>query len=401
MVSKTGFAVVALLALATLSFAVSSALGSSLYLAGLKYYPYPAQAGKYFDLFVSAQANVFPSYEVQCELAPEYPFSFDENETASRYVGAINGGQSFVMKFRVRTDSAAIPGDNKLKFKCKTSSSDWISAELTVSVQPQEASLAVTKVEVVPERISPGEKAVISVTVENEADSSARDARLRLDLNTTNLAPLNSADEQIIGLLRGRQSNVVEFQVVALPSAPAGVYKIPFTLSYSDELGNKYSKSSVIGVRVGSKPVLSIVADAGPLFAGESAVLKLKIFNEGLGDAKFLNAELGDVQGMLLFSPKKYYVGSLDSDDSDVIEFKAFVESGVTVLKIPLSLEFRDANNDAYSQEQVLEARVYSREEAAKYGLAPAPGVPWWAWLALLAAAYLAFLGYRKFVKKK
>ena len=66
-------------------------------------------------------------------------------------------------------------------------------------------------------------------------------------------APINSATEQKIKMMKPGEEKELVFEIMVYPDAEARVYKVPIVLDYRDELERNYTKEDIVGLVVGSK----------------------------------------------------------------------------------------------------------------------------------------------------
>ena len=63
-----------------------------------------------------------------------------------------------------------------------------------------------------------------------------------------------------------------------LPKADAGAYKVPIEITFIDGVGTEYTKSSIIGLVVGTEPDLSLVVSDSDIYSkGQIGNIVLKI----------------------------------------------------------------------------------------------------------------------------
>ncbi|MEM4255466.1 MAG: hypothetical protein QXR53_04040 [Candidatus Norongarragalinales archaeon] len=381
--------------------AETQGLGSTLALSGLQYLPNPAVPGQYVDVYFSVENNKAQANAIQCELRPEYPFSLDSNENPTREIGTLGAGQNFVLKYKVRVDSGAVLGDNKLKLACKTRETDWIEAEILVSVQAQAKSLVIDKITIDPYEIEPGSQGTMTVHVKNIASTPVRDVTIKLELSSETLpfAPIESATEKNMQVISGNQEYDVSFKLVSFADAVPKAYKIPIKISFKDYLGNAYALNETVGIILNSKPVLeAFVDDSEIIRANTGGTVLVKVVNRGLSDAKFLNVRASDTATVKVVEPKEFYVGNLDSDDFDTVEYRLYVNNAEKAAFLPLQMTYRDANNKEYTQQANVEIKIYSEDEIFKLGLEPKQGINWFF---VIVIAAIAFGIYWFYVRKK
>ncbi len=241
------------------------------------------------------------------------------------------------------------------------------------------SALTISNVETTPSEVAPGAEIVLSIGVENNLDDDAEDVEVSLILipfviNSNSLNPVLSEKIPLASetsavyfeeIKEGREKNAI-FNLVAEADADAGIYKIPVVLSYSIK-GEEITKMFSIFVTINSKPNFLLDVD-GFLLKNNNNELVISITNTGLSKAKFLEVELGDGGLYNILSQKHIYVGDLDSDDFDTINFDIYVKD-IGNLAIPIILTYRDAINKEYTESKIVQMKVYSEKEAIDLGL--------------------------------
>ena len=368
-------------------------VGGTLTVAGLQYQPNPAVPGQYIDVWINVQNSKFAAEDVQCRLEPQYPFSIDSNELALRPIGNLVPGQTVVLKYKVRVDTNAVLGDNSLAISCRTSASPWLKAEISISVSTESKSLSVGRISLDRE-IQPGSNSVLSIELSNAGGSSLRDISVKLDLSDSSVPfiPLEGSTEKRIPIMVGNDKETVQFKIGALASAEPKSYKIPLTITYKDATGASYSLEDTVGVVLSAQPMIdAYVEESSILRDNTGGTILVKIVNRGLSEAKFLNVKILPT-GVVSAEPEIFYVGSLDSDDFDTLEYRVFVKgANAKYAVLPLELSFRDANNREYTENSSVSIRLYSEEEIATLGLEPSVGFPWLIVVIVLAGAFLIY----------
>ena len=356
--------------------------------------PDPVSPGDYVDIrFKINVVSEATAKDFVVELLPTYPFSLDPNEIALRDLGDLtttgNGDYSIRTKYKVRVDEDAIEGENQIKLRYKLGTSPWITESFDINIQSVDATISIESVKTSPEIISPGENAQVVLIVKNIADSLMKDVTIKLDLTyasyidqvtTTTLsdslskfdsipfAPLGSATEKKVKTIKSGEEVSFTYDLVAYPEAESKVYKVPIEITYYDELETAYTKYDIIGLVVGSTPDISVVVDDTDLVVGKKkGDVSIRFVNKGLSDIKFLNIKLDETIDYEILSSKEVYLGNVDSDDYEIAEYTLYMNKNVDSkfagdidLTLPLLIEYKDANNNAYSKEIDLPLKIYN-----------------------------------------
>lgn len=325
--------------------------------------PDPVNPGEYVDVrwkvvnYGSKDAD-----NVVFEIMPSYPFSLDPGESATQDLinvwGLQTGEKGVILYYKLRVDKDAVEGDAEIKVRYKIDNI-WIEPdEFIIRIQTIDAALGIYSSVTDPGIIVPGEESKIKITLKNLADSVMEDISVKLNLSSDDMpfVPIGDSTEKRIRHLKPGEEGQIEFNVMALADADSQTYKLPITLTYYDELGEKYTKSDLIGIVVGSTPDLLIQIDSSTILKEKSTGdISIKIVNKGLSDIKFLTMNIGSTEDYDVLSPGEVYVGSVDSDDYETADFKLYVKDSVDKkVIIPATVKYMDANNNKYTEKQDL-----------------------------------------------
>lgn len=370
--------------------------------------PDPAEPGNYVDIrFKFENKGQGAAQDIETELLIEYPFSLDSGVPALKSIGSLYGRQmgdeGIIVKYHVRVDKDAIDGNNEIKLRYRVKGGAWVILAFDVDVQTHELILAVRDIVSEPKEIAPGQAASVDISFENMANSLIKDIRIKLDLGGKPLAPIGSSNEKALLYLEPGEKANMKFSLIAEGSADAGVYQIPLLLNYVDEAGTKYTKNHTIGLIVGSAPDLSIVIDSTTINqGGVNGEATIKFVNKGATDLKFLNVKLKQSDDYIIKSLDEVYVGNIDSDDYESIDFSLFVNpTKKSEIELPLYIEYKDANNKEYSRDLSLQIKLYNSAEAKKLGLKKSNSFVGLAVIVVIVGAGLFFYVRHKRKRKK
>lgn len=385
-----------------MGFALATTSGLSVDIS--KYEPFPAEPGKYIEVWITAKntGNTELS-NVIVKITPNYPFSLDPTTNDTFEIGTLTGGQEKISRIKIRVDANAVQGENFLDVTYKYGGYNWLTKRIPVFVQTHDAILSVKQVSTEPSSLVPGKISVVVFELENMADSFLSDIKIRINFleNDLPFSPIDSTTEKRIYVIESGKTETMEFNIMALPDAKSGVYRIPVEITYSDSTGNSYTRTDLIGLVVGDKPVLQIYVDKSSVIkGGQAGEVQILLVNPGLTDIKFLNIELLDSEDFEKISTNKVYIGNLDSDDIDTVEFKLYVKpTSEQNIVLPINAIYLDANNNEYTEKIDVPLRIYTSGEISSYGLGEKNNNIWIVWLLIAAGA--GYFIYKKFWKRK
>lgn len=337
--------------------------------------------------------------DVRLSLVSVFPFSFADGETGTVSFRSIAPGDKISFKFRLKVNENAQEESYPLRVQYYSARMGaYSSYEYTLSVVKTSDIVSIDSISVEPSKVPPGGTAKITVKVTNSFRYVMKDITLSLGLQsgTIPFAPLDSTAERRVSELGIGESADVDFRIIALPSTQADIYKVPLNIKYYDDLGNLYNKSEIFGIVVWDKPeVKLLVKENSIVLPNKVGDIVLSIVNTGLIDTKLMTVMLHHSEDYEILSSNPVYVGSLESDDDETADFKIHLKSGKNPIMLPVTLEFRDANNDKYSQEENLELKLYKESE-----LNNSNGTLTWI-IVVLILAVAGYFGYRRWKKKR
>ncbi len=331
------------------------------------YTPQPVTPGNIFNIEFKVKNLVNEQLtDLIFDLSSNNYFSVDTDEIKFSNLGPF---EEKILIYSVEVKDSATTGFKKIDLDYEVND-DEETTSFNIQVKSIETTLIVTSVESIPNKIQPGQEAQVKINVKNQANFLLKDITLKLDLtsNTLPFAPIKSVTEQRIDSLSESQETQFTFDIISLPSAKPDIYKIPIKITYYDQFNQFYTKDDVIALIVSSTPSLDINIDKSELIESKKETLSINLVNRGLSNIKLLNIEILNSNQFNLLSSKNIYIGNLDSDDSETIDLD-LIPIKKNTITIPLLVTYKDTNNQDYSIQENIEARVYSVNEAKQIGL--------------------------------
>ena len=223
--------------------------------------------------------------------------------------------------------------------------------------------MIIDKIEMQPEYIAPGGSGTITIKIRNNANEELTDVRVQLNL-PEEIKFLNRVSEDKIGKIYSGEVVDLKFDVISMPNAEEGIYNASIIIDYLNYIGDERQDSDVFGILViKSEPKIFAKVDSTEIYKGNTlGGVSLTFVNNNLGNLKFLTVEMLESEDYKIVSANKEYIGDLDSDDFESVEFRLKVDNK-KIIPLKLRLTYMDALNKEYSQDMEVELRMLSATE--------------------------------------
>lgn len=197
------------------------------YITQLKYDPYPVNPGEYFDLWFKAEKIGRDAInKVTFELVPEYPFSLDSNENATRVYEMNN--EMVLLKYKVRVDKDAVEGTNNIKLKYNIDGVHSTEAYKSFDIDVVDAQ---TDFDLVVQEISGNEA---SIAIANTGKNVAYSVIVRIPEQDAFQA--TGVNGQMVGNLENGDYTLVGFEIA---SEKKDKEQLKVQIDYTDEIGER------------------------------------------------------------------------------------------------------------------------------------------------------------------
>ncbi len=282
--------------------------------------------------------------------------------TAGPYVKLTSGGkielgdmpattsQQSSISVRVDEDAEATTSYVYLEAKYYYSNSEYKKTFYVPITIKKEPLLEIVNV-VFNDTVEPGKTFLLSFGVSNKGDSTARDLKVKLNKTTLFTTP-GSTGEIIINELGPLKYESLDFLITINPDADIGIETIPVILSYYDNTkANNYTETKKIGLKVSGDVDFVVTIDSyNNFYYGRTGEVSISISNRGLASAEYIQ-----VIASSDFGSKEFYIGSLDSDDSETIDLPQDLTRASGKYSIHLNLHYKDKYDNEYSFEKTVE----------------------------------------------
>ncbi|MCD6398657.1 MAG: hypothetical protein J7L08_01945 [Candidatus Aenigmarchaeota archaeon] len=217
----------------------------------LKYDPYPAEPGEYMTLWIEVyNTGTNEAKDVTFELEPEYPFSLDSNENATREYSSIPGLFTVVLQYKIRVDSNALNGDNEIKLKYKIGNGNWIEkkSDIYVNKAPNKAELTPLFVSTDPLPY-PGGETELTIDLANVAPGSAYYIITEAESPIATI-PVNKV---FVGTLDADDFDSLKFDLKINDDVSPGRYPVYIKSYYKDEDYKKIETNGTVYIQIYTK----------------------------------------------------------------------------------------------------------------------------------------------------
>jgi hypothetical protein len=344
----------------------------------LNHNPDPVEPGNIVELRLRLEnKGIQKADNIEVEIFPVFPFTpiGDTIQKFNVVGGRTVGSDGVTIKYKLQVAPDAAQGRHEVRLRHRTRGSNWVlSDSFFVEVQTQDAIILLEDVKTIPSVVGPGDTAQLHITLQNIGDSSLRNIRAKLDLVNTPIAPLFSANEQSVRLIKGKESDTVIFTIAADPDAVVKVHKVPLFLDYVDDQGTVFSFNRSIGVRIEEKPDYLLGVEERTVYrAKEKGNVIVSMANIGLAELKFVSMELMQTPDYEVISSPSVYIGNLESDDFETAEFTIKTNRVKGTIPLRVILRFKDGFNKNKQDIRDIPLKIYSSSDAKRLGLvAPA-----------------------------
>ncbi len=386
----------------------------------VSYDPSPVQPGERSNLlFEITNLDSEELTDLEIALIEDYPFFLAEGSDGTLDFDNLEPGEKEKFTFSIIANDNIEDGFYTLHIQFYSSKTKQITSEpFTIYVQRVNQVISPTSVQVTSVLASdagnfyPGVASQVVVHVQNFADYTMKDVSVKLNLSDVSIpfAPYGSTSEKNVQSVAIGDGEDIVFDIIALPEADSGVYKVPISLVYYDELGNKYTKSDLIGLVVSAVPKIHLEIRDNEIYSKNGlGEITLNIVNTGLTKLKFLTVELNDAEledktffgwnygersDYEIIGENSFYLGDVDPDDDESVDFKLRMSADSKTVSLPLTLTYLDANNNEYTENIDFEFEIYSLRELGMNSKTP------WFNIILILIIIVYLLGFWYWRKK-
>ncbi len=296
---------------------------------------------------------------LQEEMNLDYIVGTGVNEDVHTQGFVLGEGQTSKTRFKIDVDKNAKYGNYELPYTIyynyngvKTYSNK-IKLHIAGTTLIEIADVMMDKKE-----IKPGDNFQISVSLRNAGDNEIKWVKIALNSQNAQIIPLSSASEKVFNDMSSNIIYSASFDFTTDKGMSPKNYPMTVSLNYQDENGRIFNETKNIGVKVidnSNLDIASITIDPQRIYAGEDAVLTIRMENNGQGDAKSVKAEI-DIP---LKGEKTAFLGTIKPDE-DAPAVYVFKTENSGEINYTLKITYKDDRGE-HVKEQPLTLVVYPR----------------------------------------
>ena len=333
----------------------------------LRYEPTPAEQGNTVDVWIQLTNAGTKAERVAIKFQPEYPFTLPSGQRGEIDVGVIAATESTVEKFTVYIDPNAPNGDATIEFWYKFGAvAEWNVFEDMITLQSQDSVVVIDEYTVKPSPVVPGQLFEVELTLRNEGRIGVKNVDVAIGIDGGEFSTIGTGAKQRISYIPAGETATVKFKLASDTTTMVRLYSVPVSLTYQDERNKVYMDTARFSLIVNDDPEISLTVD-GTDFEKKTkpGTVSLKIVNKGVVDLKYVTVKLAKTGDYDILSPSnEAYVGNLDNDDFESVEF--IIKPLVKEPRLQVVLEFKDPYNTPFMQSHDLPLRIITAKELGK-----------------------------------
>jgi|GEM_PF-1246442 len=327
------------------------------------------------------------------------------------FLGDLYAGENFVLNYTIKPGAVGICSMS-VQFEYDDASGASSFETKSFGLDIKRSNIDVKVLEVNHPLLSPGDTAEISLTLKNVGGAEASDVTVILGLTMDDLAKLPAefvaqmaleypfvvvgSSEKYIKNFAGGDEGLVSFSVRINNDAKTKAYEIPLKIKYYDSAGTEHEISKIVGVEVVGKPEVIIRVKESEITKNKNiGKITVEILNKGSSDVQFFNIKIIPTEQYSVISSNEEYVGTLESDDSENVDFdiKILNSKGSDVVPVSLSIEYKDNYNNEYKENLNTDLKIISDGDLGG-------GTSTIVWLIIIVILLAVFyVIYKKFIK--
>lgn len=346
--------------------------------------PDPAEPGEYVEIRFKVEKEGNEAIEnIEYELVPTYPFSFDSSDTPIKKLGDIIGNleddEHYILYYKLKVDENAIEDIYELSLKQRSSetlSEREIEFEIRVG-ESQTPNLLIGNINTVPAKlIADYDEAEISVEIINNGEGEAKQVVAELIIPNNFEESFGYSTRTNLGNIIAGSTNTAKFYLDTQEELFSGAHKTKIKLTYKEDTPNAQDEVKTIeipfDIKVFGRPSYEILnLEVNELTPGKlSGEFKLQIKNTGSRESDSTSVQVfKDSSQPFDFDDKSDFIGKLAVGETADSLFTFEVDEDAEAKEYRLKLQIRSVvDNDVLVEDEVITLKVEDVTKAPKAG---------------------------------
>lgn len=253
------------------------------------------------------------------EVIPEYPFTLVPNEPAVQKITTLSsyqyGDNMKIIKYMVRIDQDASAGGYEFKLKYYEDGSSFkVGKSITIDVKNAEMAEIIR---IDQTNLVPGKQSSLKFTINNVGNAPLKDMVFNWVNEDKIILPVGSDNTKYVKYIEIGDSAELEYQVIADPNAPAGLYELKLYLTYDDPLTNNETEiSTIAGINVGGGTDFDV-----SFSESSNSQTSFTVANIGSNAAYSVSVVVPVQNGWQISGSNSMIIGNLNKGDYTVASF--------------------------------------------------------------------------------
>jgi len=220
-----------------------------------------------------------------------------------------------------------------------------------------------------PSEIAPGGVGTINVTIRNAGDTEIKDVRVQI-IPPSGISFLDDVSKRQIATILPSGSDELSFNIIASPTIEEGVYSSYIIIDYLNKIGDEMQENDTFAIIIKSHPEIFVKIEDSEIYKGNGiGDVTITFVNNDIADIKFLTVELSESGDYDIISPNRMYIGDLDSDDFESVDFTMKLLNEKDYVTLPLKITYKDSLNKDYAQDISVDLRVRDAKDLGNGGV--------------------------------
>lgn len=325
--------------------------------------PDPAVPGDYVELrWKIDKVGVGLIEDIEFELIPSYPFTFDQSDSSVKSIGSLSGfideDEQYVLYYKLYVDSLAKEDDYSIKLKTTSSQNGVATSQIStydILVNKKESSsFVVGTVTSSPlELFADTTDNKLSIDIENIGDGLAKEVVAQLTLPSGMSPSYGYATRSVLGSIPSDSGKSATFYIDLDEFISSGTYNTSIVLQYADESDddNTYRQFVIpVDIPVHAKPSFSLDSVRlvpSEIHVGTNVKVYFTVTNIGEKEASGVSLRAFKESSQPFdFSDNSDFIGTLKSGSSADAVLEFTVEEGANFKDYLVDLEIRGIYQD-------------------------------------------------------